>query len=684
MNVTNIARNLVRNPGKTCRRICRQIPHHTQAIYHTACKKYRVFQSRQIQLSAPSEVFSIQYPDREADLAQALELIRSFDRTIPVKTITDHFYQEPLVDKRVVIIGLGKGVRGNFQYILNELNASDDFDGFEIFVRTSPETDAVVQEYIRSNGWHRTKTVPKDGDYAKIMESAKYLITETFFSEAWVKKPGQVYINIWHGTPIKKLGQAKQFRNRHKDGNTQRNFIEADYLMYPNQHTKKCMLTSYGVENLMEGQILMNGYPRTGGLLQAAAENDMQLHRQLAPNNEHLYAYMPTFRDYYALEECVEQSRSLLDFLDGALTDDQLLYVNLHHKLNDGIDYSVYRHIRKFPAGVDSYRLLAHTDALISDYSSVFFDYLALRRQIILFADDWATYKKKRGVYMELKKLPFDIAVTKEGVLNAINQGKARREDGTYDGYYQKRYQKAFQKFCNYDSIDNAANLCRLISGKTEQLHLEEIPKNQKPQILIYSESFGPVPETEQLLQYSNTYDRSLADLYLSCDISKPGENRASAYPLLFQHPVIGTSSNPHPSAAGKVLFDLYQEEKISFDQAISLLRYDYSVMLIRLYGKAHFDKVLLYDIENPHKVIALAQMDTVKILFLPTHILEQLQNGDSFLLDAYRYAARFCSAVFVSSKDQIPSAQNLLSSSWHGPIQVLHTTEDFERLLSR
>ena len=84
-----------------------------------------------------------------------------------------------------------------------------------------------------------------------------------------MKKDGQTYINIWHGTPLKKLGLAKNANGKHKDGNTQKNFIDADYLLYPNEYTKVHMLESYKVATLMQGKALNLGYPRTGGMLAA-------------------------------------------------------------------------------------------------------------------------------------------------------------------------------------------------------------------------------------------------------------------------------------------------------------------------------------------------------------------------------------------------------------------------------
>ena len=90
---------------------------------------------------------------------------------------------------------------------------------------------------------------------------------------------------------------------------------------------------------------------------------------------------MPTFRGYLDDEETIKREKEFLSFLDEKLTDDQILYVNLHHHISQGLDCSEFKHIHTFPPLIDSYELLTATDALISDYSSVFFDYLVLGKR---------------------------------------------------------------------------------------------------------------------------------------------------------------------------------------------------------------------------------------------------------------------------------------------------------------
>lgn len=612
-----------------------------------------------LSLETHEDGFSIDLNRRDNLLYEYRHLVLSHGKSIPSSTITDYYFDEELDEKAIVMIGLGHNVRGSLQYILNELNSSDKFKDFRIYVRTAKDTNRVVKEYIRQNHWDRTETVLGHKPYCKLLESCKYLITEVYMPEGWVKKPGQVFISMWHGTPLKRLGLAKLSPNSHRNGTTQKNFMDADYLTYPNQYTREKMLESYKVSQLMNGRAVMLGYPRTGGMLAASQADQRELRSQLAPNGEHLYAFMPTFRDYLTDEQSVEENLSLLNYLDENLREDQLLYVNLHHRLNASIDYSAYRHIRQFPPTVDSYKLLAETEALISDYSSVFFDYLALRRQIILYIPDYEDYCTKRGTYMDLMSLPFDKAMTKEEVLEAINRGK------TYDD------ETAWNTFCSHDTVDNAKKVCQLFFHDETGLDTKELPKDSRRRILIYSDAFEPGRETELLHDFTRAYDRKLWDVYLSCDMDSVDHNKSSAYPMLFENSVIGAERPPHLSGLGKAVRDLYCENKITFETALRYLKYDYALVPKRIYGQARFDAVLIYDVSDPERIISLTETGAPTILCLPDAVLEKAQGENTFLRDALRYAAKYSKAVYTFSARQTENAEALLGEYWKGRVQT-------------
>lgn len=613
-----------------------------------------------------------EYQERQNSLQQMEAWAKENQIPVGKRTVTDYYYDSKIVPGRVVLMGLGKNVRGSMQYILNELNHNDAFKDFHIYVKTAKDTEEIVKTYIRQNGWSRTEVVTPDSVYMELIETAQFLLTEVYLTAAWVKKEGQMYINIWHGTPLKKLGLAKNAKGKHKNGIQQSNFIDADYLLYPNDYTKKHMLESYKVADLMPGKVLKLGYPRTGGMLEAAQSDQTELRKMLAPNGEHIYAYMPTWKDYLKVNQVVAESKELLDYLDANLREDQILYVNLHHRVSDSLDYSQFKRIRQFPPTVDSYKLLALTDALITDYSSVFYDYLALRRQIVLYCADYELYRKKRGTYMDLMELPFDKAVTPEEVLAAINRGK------TYDD------EAAYQEFCAYDSVENAHKLCSLFLGTEDEVVVEAIPKNKKKKVMIYSDALSECTETQWLRKTAeNCAGSDTVELFISCNQDMVNENKDSAYPLLNKVPVIGTTADYFPSAMGRTAKKLYESGKITIGQAMSIWKYDYAAAVRRFLGRAAFDLAVLLDVTDPEKLLSLTFMDQPNKIMIISDLMykEITENNNTFLKDALQVSASYMRAVFVKNEEQYAYISQMIGDAC--PVCYMKDAKDLTQAIN-
>lgn len=613
-----------------------------------------------------------EYQERQNSLQQMEAWAKENQIPVGKRTVTDYYYDSKIVPGRVVLMGLGKNVRGSMQYILNELNHNDAFKDFHIYVKTAKDTEEIVKTYIRQNGWSRTEVVTPDSVYMELIETAQFLLTEVYLTAAWVKKEGQMYINIWHGTPLKKLGLAKNAKGKHKNGIQQSNFIDADYLLYPNDYTKKHMLESYKVADLMPGKVLKLGYPRTGGMLEAAQSDQTELRKMLAPNGEHIYAYMPTWKDYLKVDQVVAESKELLDYLDANLREDQILYVNLHHRVSDSLDYSQFKRIRQFPPTVDSYKLLALTDALITDYSSVFYDYLALRRQIVLYCADYELYRKKRGTYMDLMELPFDKAVTPEEVLAAINRGKTYEDEAAY------------QEFCAYDSVENAHKLCSLFLGTEDEVVVEAIPKNKKKKVMIYSDALSECTETQWLRKTAeNCAGSDTVELFISCNQDMVNENKDSAYPLLNKVPVIGTTADYFPSAMGRTAKKLYESGKITIGRAMSVWKYDYAAAVRRFLGRAAFDLAVLLDVTDPEKLLSLTFMDQPNKIMIISDLMykEITENNNTFLKDALQVSASYMRAVFVKNEEQYAYISQMIGDAC--PVCYMKDAKDLTQAIN-
>ncbi len=588
------------------------------------------------------------------------------------ENINDAYYNLPLEPRKILMVGLGKNVRGNLQVLLNELNSSEDYEGFQIYVRTSDETDENVRSFIEENGWSRTKTVLDDREYSVLLETSKYLLTEVYFPDSWAKRPGQVLISIWHGTPIKKIGLSKNSDTCHKNGPAQKNFINADYLLYPNTFTKDIMLDSYKVTQLMKGHFMMMGYPRTGGMLSMTKNEKLRLRSKLAPEGKRLYVYMPTFRDYLSEEEGVIMIKELLDYLEESLAEDQILYVNLHHKFNGVLSYDGYTKILPFPPDVDSYQILAVSDALISDYSSVFFDYLALRKQIVLYIPDYEIYRRRRGVYFDLISLPFDMAESKEAVLEALKRGKQ------YDDT------EIYEDLCCYDSPDNAKKLCRLFLGDTSFSAFEPVPRNGAPNVLIHTELAPKGEKTKILESLANTYGEEKYNLFFTCSKSELNPKESGAYPMFRQVPVIGSDSEHRFSSVGRTVKDLYLQGKLTFEEAVPCLELDYRLMSKRMVGESEVSVAVIYDCVDADRILALASMDAHLLLFLHKEMLDAIQAGDTYLKDAVCYTAKKSRGVYTFSDQECTQAQTLFGKRQGVHISKIRSAGELNDLIEK
>ena len=588
-----------------------------------------------------------------------------------LKTIQDHYYDLPIDENKILLLGLGKSVRGNLQYILNVLNHDPGYERFRIYVRASKESAAVINEFIRSNGWTRTQPVVDDVEYGMHMETAKYLLTEVYFPKEWIHKEGQVVINIWHGTPLKRLGLEKMEPDKYGAGVTQKNFINSDYLLYPNEFTKKTMLDSYRVSGLMKGQAVMCGYPRTSGLCDRSHVDETR--RALAPGGERIYAYMPTWKEYLGEQEALDFVRELLDYLDAHMADDQLLYVNLHHKVSGRLDYSAFRHIRQFPADIDSYRLLAASEALITDYSSVFFDYLASRRNIILYIPDLETYVEKRGTYMDISRLPFHKVRTPGEVLEAMNAGK------TYDD------SAAWEEFCSHEYESNAAKLCRIFLGDTSGLTLEKISTDSRKKVLFYSDH----PERGRCrnfyLTYIQEHDRERTDLYVSgftpllrSDYSKTMD----AILKVKDENVFGVRP-PHRNSAfsskGLNTMTKYKARMLSFEKAMKVLKRDYATIWRMTFGVSPFDAVILDSVTDTDRLMMLSQAPCRVLVFLSAHILSAQKRKDRKLIDAVNYLIASGFPFAAESEETIEKAGKLFPALKKENVVRITCAEDMD-----
>ncbi|UTI85594.1 CDP-glycerol glycerophosphotransferase family protein [Mammaliicoccus sciuri] len=134
-------------------------------------------------------------------------------------------------------------------------------------------------------------------EYLYYLAKAKYLINNTSFPPYFCKRKNQVYLNTWHGTPLKTLGidmngPIDQLKN------IQRNFLQTDYLLSPNEFTTEKLVYSHNLDGIYTGEILEVGYPRIDLITKTNSKDILDKLRQYIEldTNKKVALYAPTWR----------------------------------------------------------------------------------------------------------------------------------------------------------------------------------------------------------------------------------------------------------------------------------------------------------------------------------------------------------------------------------------------------
>lgn len=408
----------------------------------------------------------------------------------------------PLEEKAILLESQHGGVvGGNIFAIMKELCNSPEYQDYTIYLACFESRLESRHELLSHHGLADRVKVLSTGrtEYFKVLATAKYLINDNTFTNIFIKREGQVYLNTWHGTPLKTLGK-KIKQDYAAIGNAQHNFYVSDYLLYPNEFTMQHMLEDYMVENLGSAKVLLTGYPRNEVFLTEG--RSAQIRSACGMEDKEVYAYLPTWRGVIGKVTSKQQNERLYQYLkelEGKLKENQRVYVKLHPISVKDIDLSEFTKILPFPAAeYETYEFLNAVDGLITDYSSVFFDYAVTGKKIILFTYDKEEYTADRGFYFSMDELPFPQVDTVDGLLECMNRPKS------YDD-------TAFlKKFCAYEQVGvTKAVLHRVLFEETSALIKEDrIPDNGKKNVIVFAGGFGKNGITTSVLNMLRSVDR--------------------------------------------------------------------------------------------------------------------------------------------------------------------------------
>lgn len=287
--------------------------------------------------------------------------------------------------------------------------------------------------------------------YFFYMARAKYMVFNGRQPQYFIKRKGNVFLETWHGTPLKKLVFDMEDVTTASPLYKEQFYIQTrswDYLVAPNRFSEDIFRHAF----MYDGKMLETGYPRNDILYRSDRELLIaEIKRELSlPQDKKVILYAPTWRDdeFYGHAQYKFSLRLDLEQMRRELGDEYVVILRTHYFIADVLDLS---HFEGFAWNLSRYddiaRLYLISDILITDYSSVFFDYANLRRPMLFFTYDLEKYRSVlRGFYMDVEaELPGPMLFDTDEVIQAIHEIDSVQDE------YKEKYDRFCEKYCAWE-----------------------------------------------------------------------------------------------------------------------------------------------------------------------------------------------------------------------------------------
>lgn len=322
-------------------------------------------------------------------------------------------------------------------------------------------------KFLENN--RNTKVISNKGNqYYQAMASAKYWILNYRIADHIYPKKNQVYVQCWHGTPLKRLGydiknldnalnSVDEIRFKYK--------VDADkfkYILSPSDFASERFISAWNLKEVgKENAVIEEGYPRNDKLnnYNNFDINKIKSKLGIESTNKKIILYAPTWRDNQHNSSIGYTYKTEIDFdnLRKAIGDEFIILFRAHYLVANRFDFDKYKgfiyNVSKYDDINDLYIV---SDILLTDYSSVFFDYANIKKPMIFYMYDFDTYKNKiRNFYIDINELPGPI-ITNQNEQLLIEEIIALRDTKAYYDKYGKKYADFNNKY-NYLDDGNAA-----------------------------------------------------------------------------------------------------------------------------------------------------------------------------------------------------------------------------------
>jgi CDP-glycerol glycerophosphotransferase len=279
------------------------------------------------------------------------------------------------------------------------------------------------------------------------LESADVVVANTHTEVEWQKGPGTTYLQTWHGTPLKRIHWDVLWAPEGRLERLQRDVDRWDLLVSPNRVSTPLLRQAFR----FDGEVLETGYPRNDVLLSPDREAiRARVRRELGiPDGKRAILYAPTWRDDFVFGEPGAALELDLDVrrVAAELGDDHQLLLRLHYMLTGRLAAIEHPAVRDVSLHPDVSELYLAADVLVTDYSSVMFDFAVTGKPQLFFTYDLDSYRDSlRGFYFDFAPVaPGPLLETTDELIAAL-----RDLDGV-QARSAERYASFRERFCHLE-----------------------------------------------------------------------------------------------------------------------------------------------------------------------------------------------------------------------------------------
>lgn len=387
----------------------------------------------------------------------------------------------------------------------------------------------VVEEFA---GDHRVKFVTMlSPEYLEALATSKYLFNNATFPPEFAKREGQVYVNTWHGVPLKTMG-------RHSPGgvpslrNILRNMISADYLVSANEFMTDTMYReAFWLQGIYPGRVIEEGQPRTDRQYHASAAPQEVIHslesHGLRVGNRRVILYAPTWKGEtfhnpeVNAQQLVNVARRLQSAVDG---DRYVVLVKAHQVIYDAIVAKGVGSRFLVPNDLPTNLLLGVTDVLVTDYSSLLFDFLPTERPILHHVPDLDDYTESRGLYLDPGELfgpvSRNVDELRAQLLECLDE----------DAVPIRGRDEAVKRFAPHEDGSVSDRIIDVVfRGRTDHVRLKHDLGPDRPTLLVYVGGLQSNGLTSSALNLLHHLDHDCLDVSVLYHVPRNAERRRNA-----------------------------------------------------------------------------------------------------------------------------------------------------------